>query len=220
MRLLLGIESMNELLQFHMLGKNGRIAPGQNHAPPCDWNGVQCEENLIVKIDWSYDLRVEISSLCWLPSTVRTLDVAHTYINNSLETRLLPKQLVWCNLVSCGISGTLELRTLPPQMKRLELQQNKLKGEVRLTHLPTTMEYIDLSKTKISVVVVSNESLPYFLESIRMYRMKHSVRLICLDDACADGRVDISRKDKSEEAPIPLYACTRSDYEAGRYEYY
>ena len=134
---------------------------------PCEWKGIICERKSIVEIEWdpskyeeenrlSMDL---VSSLQWIPNSIRVLDLSNQRINCFLEAQLLPRNLKVCRLNSCNLRGSFNTDMLPSMIEEFYCRDNLLSGKVVMIRIPNTLRRLDLSGNDEIQISISNDCL-------------------------------------------------------------
>ena len=184
----------NDEENFQYLRENGRCDEEttlEASQDSCNWRGVTCHDKIVTIISWR-SLANFVSSIKWIPSSVKYMTMISMNLDGFVETRHLPKNLRECDLSSNNLCGSVELRTLPALIEKLHLENNSFSGIIRLTNLPKSFEKLDLGDNPIKMVIVKKESLPHAFKSARFYDHKRKVKILSIDGPNVDDRVFVS----------------------------
>ena len=98
--------------------------------PACDWLGLTCDEQGIVKkIEWESLGPMPTEELC-----------------TTLMVDLLPGSLTTLTLVESGFAGNVDFGSLPPQLEVLKLSYNAFNGTADLENAPQTLQEVILDE--------------------------------------------------------------------------
>ena len=187
------IHAMKRLCYFDTNGKSvfaSRILGGRQLDDCCNWNGVTCEKGNVYTLHYYNDPVLKFD-FDWFPSTVWRIVFQSLDLRRGLETRKLPRDLIFCSMDLCNLHGSIELRTLPARLESLFLNANNFSGAVFVAELPKKITDIRLTKNLITAVYVVNRNLPNSLNFALVNNRKKNLEITCLDDTVEDPRVQV-----------------------------
>ena len=188
------VEKKRKLVDMQLLG------PLSDYSGPCDWIGVKCESLIPHAIIWQSKGGLRIKTLDWLPFCLEVIHFRDIRIGTTMNSRLLPRDLWYCNMWACGLFGAIDLYALPENIEELHLRNNKFSGDVKVSQLPAKIRLIDIAMNPLSTISVLNKKLPEGLVAIHVLGSQKGFRVKCKDSKKIDKRLKITMQPVKSEA--------------------
>ena len=100
-------------------------------------------------LDVSYN---QLSSVRWdqLAPQLQRLDLRHNLLVGSLDLKLLPSTLVFCDVSSNSLNGPLDMTRLPGLLEHLDVSNNQFSGPLELAKFSENIRFIYLQNNKFT----------------------------------------------------------------------
>ncbi|KNH05781.1 hypothetical protein XU18_2127 [Perkinsela sp. CCAP 1560/4] len=138
------------------------------HGNYCEaWHGVKCTNGIVTEVRYRRFAHGNFN-IHALPPSTQVIWIFQCRQTFSIDTRLLPRELVTLTLSSNKIHGRIDLTTLPSRLRKAHLWGNKLSGPIDLRELPSTLLVIELRRNKIKQHTVLYDNLPMNITTISL----------------------------------------------------
>mmetsp|Transcript_11601 Transcript_11601/g.17573 ORF Transcript_11601/g.17573 Transcript_11601/m.17573 type:complete len:243 (-) Transcript_11601:14-742(-) len=164
----------------------------------CSWKGVFCQNGVVKRLESEGNSFYQVTSLDYLPPTIRRIDFSNKPIDRIMHTRRLPHELRLLRVYRCKVHGRLDLCSLPEHCVEVHLRSNSLSGNLDLSCLPQSLEVLDLSYNLFLRVLIINSLLPRGLREVHIYSSSGKMETYVQDAKKADVRIYL----KSGKAPV------------------
>ena len=155
----------------------------------CRVDGFSCENGVVRGITWTEHKNVYIRSIAWLPEGLRFLNFQNQVVNQVLETRMLPKNILAFRADRCHLYGSLDLQQLPRKIQEFSMESNVCEGTVYLDHLPPDIYLINIQRNPFSEINFMMENFPKSLRSVWCFTAVRRTAYIPMGTVDLDDRI-------------------------------
>ena len=134
----------------------------------CEWDCVTCVDERVTEISFvCYEFEKAQFPFDFIPPLASIVIVEECAIKGSLDTAVLPHQLIQLNVGINALHGTIAFSTFPQGLMRLKINVNTFEGNCVLEELPATLMYFDASENKFTGEISLN-NLPHALHELNL----------------------------------------------------